>query len=95
MTDAEYAAELRRYIRHLQIELKVVEGRGEVQPVPDPISDHAVMRYLERVKKVDMRRVRMEILPHERRRMLQAAPGRIKCNGYELICAKGVVVTVI
>ena len=95
MTDADSAAELRRYIRFPQAELKVVEGRAPKPSVPDPISDHAVMRYLERVKKVAMRRPRTEILPHERRGSLQAGPGRIKRSGYELICQKGIVVTVV
>lgn len=93
--EVEYAAELRRYIRLLQAELKGIEGRAPKAPAPDPISDHAVMRYLERVKKVDMRRVRTEILPHERHGLLQAGPGPIKSSSYELICQKGVVVTVV
>lgn len=95
MTDQDYAAELKRYIRPLQAELKTVEGRAGKLPAPDPISDHAVVRYLERVKFIDMRRLRAEILPHERRGLLATAPGKIKCGGYDLICARGVVVTVI
>ena len=94
MDGIEYAVELRRYIRLLQAELKAIEGHAPKAPAPDPISDHAVMRYLEGVKNVDVRWVRTEILPHERRGLLQAGPGRIKCSGYELICQKGVVVTV-
>ena len=50
---------------------------------------------MERVKGIDMRRLRTEILPHECRVMLKAGPGRIKCDGYELICNSGVVVTVV
>lgn len=95
MTDLELAAELRYYIRHLQAELKAVEQRAGKPPAPDPISDHAVVRYMERVKGIDMRRLRTEILPHERRGLLKAGPGRIKCKGFELICSQGVVVTVI
>ena len=95
MTEAEYAAELRRYIRHLQAELKALEAGGRTPPAPDPISDHAVVRFMGRVKGVDMRRLRAEILPHERRGLLKVGPGRIKCSGYELVCGNGVVVTVI
>ena len=95
ITDLEHAAELRHYIRHLQIELSAIEKRSGRPPTPDPISDHAIVRYMERVKGIDMRRLRSEILPHERRSLLAAGPSRIKCNGYELLCSKGVVVTVI
>ena len=94
MTDPDYAAELRRYIRHLQAELKALEVGGRTPPAPDPISDHAVVRYMERVKGVDMRRLRAEIPPHERRGLLKAGPGRIKCGGYELFCGNGVGVMV-
>ncbi len=94
MIDPTYAAELRRYIRHLQAELKVAKGQTSAPPAPDPISDHAIFRYMERVKGTDMRRLKSEILPHERRHFLAAGAGRIKANGYELICDKGVVVTI-
>ena len=95
MEDLEHAAELRHYIRHLQAELSAIEKRSGRPPTPDPIPDHAIVRYIERVKGIDMRRLRSEILPHERRGLLAAGPGRIRCNGYELLSSKGVVVTVI
>lgn len=50
---------------------------------------------MERVMGIDMRRLRTEILSHRRRELLKAGPGRIKCSGYELICQKGVAVTVV
>jgi hypothetical protein len=92
--DPTYAAELRRYIRHLQAELKVAKGQTSAPPAPDLISDHATFRYMERVKGIDMRRLKSEILPHERRHFLATGAGRIKANGYELICDKGIVVTI-
>jgi hypothetical protein len=93
--DPTYAAELRRYIRHLQAELKAAEGETPAPPAPDSISDHAIVRYMERVKGIDMRRLKSEILPHERRHLLTAGAGRIKADGHELVCGKGVVVTII
>ena len=54
-----------------------------------------MVRYMERVKGMDIRRLRTEILPHERRGLLKAGPGRIECNGYELIFNGGVIVTII
>lgn len=95
MNDAETAAELRFLIKHLKADLEAIELRAGRPPVPDPITDHAVVRYMERVKGVDMRRLRTEILPHERRGLLKAGPGRNKCDGYELICNGGGVVTII
>lgn len=50
---------------------------------------------MERVKGIDMRRLRKEILPHERRGLLKAGADRIKCDGFELVCNGGVVVTII
>ena len=50
---------------------------------------------MERVKRIDMRRLRTETPPHERRSMVAAGPVRIKCNGYELISNGFVVVIVI
>ena len=75
--------------------MKAIEVRSGNPLTPDPVSDHAILRYMERVKDVDMRRLRTEILPHERRGLLKAGPGRIKCGGYELVCSGGVVETVI
>jgi hypothetical protein len=95
MNDLETAAELRHLIKHLQAEVRAIEARSGKPPTPDPISDHAIVRYMERVKAIDMRRLRTEILPHERRGLLSARPGRTKCKGYELVCNGGVVVTVI
>ena len=72
-----------------------MEARADRPPTPDPITDHAVVRYMERVKSTDMRKLRMEILPHERHGLLMTGPGRIECKGYELVCNGGVVVTII
>lgn len=95
MADDDRAANLKRYIRHLQAELTALESGTKISAPPDPISDHAGLRYMERVKGIDMRRLRAEILSHERRGLLKAGPGRIDCGGYELICSKGIVVTAV
>lgn len=95
MTNFEIAAELRHVIKHMQGELKIIEARTDRPPAPDPISDHAIVRYMERVKGIDMRRLRTEILPHKRRGLLKVGLGRIKCEGHELVCNSGVVVTII
>ena len=95
MTDAETAAELCALIRHTKADLEAIEARVGRPPVPDPITDHAIVRYMERVEGIDMGRVRTEILPQERRGLLQAGSGRIKFDGYELVCNGGVVVTII
>lgn len=94
MTDADIAADLRHVIKHLRGELKAVEARAGKPPTPDPITDHAIVRYMERVKGVDMRRLRAEILTDDRHALLAAGLGRIKGKGYDLICSKGVVITV-
>ena len=78
MNVAESAAELRFLIKHLKADLEAIESRAGRPPVPDPIGYHAIVRSMERVKGVDMRRLRTKILPQERRGLLKAGPGRIK-----------------
>ena len=95
MNEMETAAELRHLIKHLQAEVKAIEaGSGRPLP-PKPISVHAIVRSMARVKGIEMRRLLTEILPHERRGLLKAGPGRINYSGYKLVCSGGVEVTII
>lgn len=96
MDDLDHTAELRHYIRHLQAELsQIVKRAGGRASAPEPILYHAIVRYIECAIDVDMRRLQAEILPHEPKSVLAAKPGRIKCNGFDLLCSKGGVVTVV
>lgn len=78
MNVAESAAELRFLIEHLKADLEAIESRAGRLPVPDPIIYNAIVRSMERVKGVDMRRLRTKILPQERRGLLKAGPSRTK-----------------
>lgn len=60
------------------------------------ISDHAVLRYLERVKGVDVERLRAEMnTPALAKADAFGAPVLIGRNGERLVIREGVVVTVI
>lgn len=59
-------------------------------------SDHAVIRYLERIKKMDLDAIREEIVPPAFRKMLEqlGGSGTVRVNGYKVIVRNNVVITV-
>lgn len=91
----QYTDELPRVIGHLKNELSKRRAGKPIQIKESYITDHALIRYLERVKGIDLNAIREEILPAKRKSILKSGAGRIKGDGYELICADGAVVTVI
>lgn len=59
------------------------------------VSEHAILRYLERVRKYDMKTASQSILTHELREIAKLGDGRYTVNGYTLIIKNNVVTTVI
>ena len=57
------------------------------------VSDHAVIRYLERYYKFDIDKIRQEILTPEHRLAIKAGAKRIKVNGIDFIICNNIVVT--
>lgn len=74
--------------------------RGEIQtltakPVEPIVSEHAMLRYLERVKGVDLQALTNEILTEERRQYIaELKTCSIRCDGYVLVVKSGTVVSV-
>ncbi len=60
------------------------------------VSEHAMLRYIERVMGVDLSVVEEEILNDHNRKAIDFAPScRIKAGGVELVVKDRVVVTVV
>lgn len=60
------------------------------------VTDHALVRYMERVKGIDLDAVRREILTPERVAMIKAGAVRIKIEGgNELRIKESAVVTIV
>lgn len=94
------AAALQRKHTHARQAVQALERRIEElsRTAPEPtVSEHAMLRYLERVKGVDMEAVRQEILGNGTAEAITfAGNGRIKKGGTDitLIVQNSVVVTV-
>lgn len=61
------------------------------------VSEHALLRYLERVRGIDLTEVRAEMLGKDTKRLIQFAAGnssRVKRPGFTLIVENNTVVTV-
>jgi SOS response regulatory protein OraA/RecX len=59
------------------------------------VSDHAVVRYLERVHGFDIEKIKQEILTPERVGFIKAGAKKIHVSNMEMRVENGVVVTVI
>ncbi len=59
------------------------------------VSDHALVRYLERRYKLHTDELRAEILTPDRVAAIKAGASRISCKGFDFVVKNGVVVTVI
>ena len=71
-------------------------GRHVVRrPDPPRVSDHAVVRYLQRIKGLDIEAIREEILPESKHHLIRAVQtGSIPMGEYELKIVSGIVVTI-
>lgn len=80
-------------VRSLTNRIKELQSAAaEVEPV---VSEHALLRYLERVKGIDFTALKAEILSPEAAEAIKFAKnGRIKGSEFELVFKNSVVVTV-
>jgi len=60
---------------------------------PPQVSDHAVLRYLQRVKGLDVDAVREEILTPAVHAAIRAGATRVSVEGVEFVVSDGVVTT--
>lgn len=59
------------------------------------VCDHAIVRYLERKKKMDIDAIKAEILTEQNISAIRAGATKIKTDGVVLIIKNGVVITVL
>ena len=60
-----------------------------------PVSDHAVIRYMERVLEIDVEQVRDEIRAKVKLSLVHPAATGILVDGFRYVLADGAVVTII
>lgn len=59
------------------------------------VSDHAIVRYLERVAGIDIEALKRKMLTDSDRAWINSGATRVKKGDRQLVCKDGVVVTVI
>lgn len=59
------------------------------------ITDHAIVRYMERIKKINIEKIKEEIVPLDLRKTLAFKSEDISVNDHQLRLLNGVVVTVL
>ncbi len=95
--------ELKTTVAQSQRALSVAENRQKVlvhelaprQKNGVNVSDHALIRYLERRFKLDLDGLRAEILTPERISAIKAGAGRISVDGLKFIVKDNTIVTVV
>jgi hypothetical protein len=74
----------------------LVQTRKNTSAKESVVSEHALLRYIERVKGVDILAITEEILTPFNRAVIKACPNcRIKSNEVDMIVKEGVVVSVV
>lgn len=91
---AEKSGAAHAVVRALREQIKQLEHRiKEVEPV---VSEHAILRYLERVRGLDLEEVRLAILDHRTVDSIKfARNGKIKKNDYTVAFKDNVVTTIL
>ena len=92
LSDCEnIAAEFRNQLQLIKAELS-----RRLKPAPEPrVSDHALMRYIERVIGIDVGKIRSEILTDRAKEALRAGATGYSINGVKFKAKNGVLVTVL
>lgn len=81
-----------------QVELENVKSElsKRLKPANEPrVSDHAMMRYMERVMGLDIEKIRSEILTDNAKAALKMGATKYTVNGVKFKAKNGVFVTVI
>ena len=89
-------AELQRVLdKHEQEAVDITISLTPKTPAVPQVSDHALVRYLERHHGFDLDKFRAEILTEERKQAISQGATKIKANGLQFKVENNVVVTVI
>ena len=90
--------EMDRTLADLRNQLQTVRGvlTVRLRPAPEPrCSEHALLRYIERTRGVDVDAARSEIMTDDIKVALRAGVTAITVKGIKMVCRDGVVVTVL
>lgn len=87
----QVAADLRARLGEVRTELA-----KRLRPAAEPkISDHALLRYIERILGVDVDAMRSEIMSDAVKSALRAGASGVTVNGVKMVAKDGVIVTVL
>ncbi len=89
------AATAQRALSDLEREAKTLDIELTAKPGDVRVSDHALVRYLERVMKFDIEAVRKQILTPEREHYIRAGASRIIVDGVQFVVRDKTIVTTI
>lgn len=82
-------ADLRARLSHVRAELA-----KRLRPSPEPrVSDHALLRYIERVLEINVEGLRSEILSDNVRAALKSGATGVTVSGVKFVAKDGVIVT--
>lgn len=97
INDEQVAINIRRGMladRRKEVEAQLRTERLENVFERVKISDHALVRYLERVHGIDMDVLRRRLLTDQRARMILRGAKKIKADGFDMIVENNTVVTI-
>ncbi len=89
------AAGAQRRISELEAEAKKLERELSAYAEDVRVSDHAVLRYIERVLGFDVGKIRKDILTPEREGFIRAGASKININGVVFVVKDKTIVTTI
>lgn len=90
-------SETERTIADLRNQFQTIRGilSARLRPAPEPrCSEHALLRYIERTRGIDVEAIRTEIMTDGIVTALKAGVTAVTVNGVRMVCKDGVIVTV-
>lgn len=67
-----------------------------LKPAPEPrMSDHALLRYIERILEIDVEALRQEVMSDSVKSALRMGASGVTVNGVKMVAKDGVIVTVL
>lgn len=85
------AADLRSRLGEIRTELA-----KRMRSAPEPrMSDHALLRYIERIMEIDVEALRLEVMTDSVKSALKMGASGVTVNGVKMVAKDGVIVTVL
>lgn len=83
---------LREINKKLKKKQKKIDGLQNNKEIK--VTDHAVIRYLERVKGIDIQKIRKDICSTPQKQLKKLGDGEYPMNGHKIVVKNGTVITV-